>query len=631
MGRFGRRFLEPARTCNGKWPILVMSLLALVLFWLVPFQAKAADPETMTFQVLRGAPPDADIGQICCSETFTFSDAEQTSIASRYGEQVLWLKATVPPQAEVLVVGPALDRVALFSKLPGSNTWNQQVSGEEVRLDQRSISSPLIAFSVSQSSSAEPIYIRIHQTTRLSISGAFWQEDAFTASQARDRLIKTFLFGFLCATIIYNMIVAFLLRDMAFLFNALCISSLLAMSLYLSGYGAAYIWSGAPQWSNTINLLSLGLAGTFGSLFMWSFLREESDPMSAGWPFFIAPVMILAGAVAAFFVAYWVVQAWLLLCAVAVFLTAMTIIGGRAFRGDTRARILLIPLLFAVIPGTGLVALQKLLGISLPSLDGNVLEITFCLEALLFSLAIASRIRLSETAAAEASNKLMALRNESAARVIAAQDSDRQRLAKELHDGVGQDFLVVLGNLKRLGRETESTAWKDAIPGLVRSATAALDELRRISKDMHPASISHLGLNKAIETLFENLETSSQIETDLTLSIDENALSDEAKLHIYRIVQECLSNVSRHSDASLCKASIVGQDGILTLSFEDDGNGLPQDHLEQRRTSGLGFTSIEERVRSLRGHWQLSDGDLGGLKIKVTVPMSSKVDRRAGE
>lgn len=594
----------------------MLVLLPTDLTW-----AADAKGRVLSFYVMRDVPRDVDVQSICCSGNEQFDGTPHTAVASHYGEQSLWLKIARPESGDMIVLRPALDEVTLFAKTEGSTGWTRYRTGEIVPMSDRPVKSPFMALPLPPDLADTPILIRIIQPTRVTISARLWNSAAFETMQSGDTTFKTFLFGFLFATIIYNGLVAFLLRDSAFLLNALSMSSLLGLSLYLSGYGAAYVWSSRPEWSNFVSQASMGLAVVFGASFMWTFVRAPGEPYGRGWPLFIAPGLVLVAAIASLVLPYWRIQLLMLIAAAILFLLALLFVGRRALSGDTKARVLLIPLTLAMIPGTAIVAAQKILGVVFPGLDNNLLEITFCLEALMFSLAIASRVRISEIAARESSNKLMALRNESAARVIAAQDSDRQRLAKELHDGVGQDFLVVLGNLKRLGRETGPGNWKQAIPGLIQSATTALDELRRISKDMHPASISHLGLEKAIEALFENLESSSQIETGLTLSLDESRLTNEAKLHVYRIVQECLSNISRHSGATRCRASIVEEAGILTLTLEDDGAGLETGNAKGLPTSGLGFTSIEERVRSLNGRWDVSNGEWGGMKIDVMIPM----------
>jgi signal transduction histidine kinase len=624
------KVLKPGIGAMTNIPAFIFGLFLLVLFQ--PAASWAADNanRVLHFQILRDLPPDLGIQSVCCGGEFQFEGPVVTSVSTAYGEQSLWLKLQAPIPDGILVLSPVIDDVTLYARTTGAGGWTTLRTGDLVPMTERAMYSPFMALPLPSELSDAPIFIRIIQPTKVSISARVWNPVTFLSMQSGDRTLKTFLFGFLCATIIYNAFVAFLLRDSAFLFNALSIGSLLFLSLYLSGYGAAYVWSEWPESSNFFSQASMFFGVFFGALFMWAFVRSTTEDYWRGWPLFIAPAVASLGAVAALALPYWRIQLWMLVSAALMFVIAVSFVGRRAISGDTKARVLLIPLLLAMIPGTGLVAAQKIFGVESPRLNNNLLEITFCLEALMFSLAIASRIRISELAARESSTKLMSLRNESAARVIAAQDADRQRLAKELHDGVGQDFLVVLGNLKRLGREAENKNWKQAMPGLIDSATTALDELRRISKDMHPASISHLGLEKAIEALFENLESSSQIETNLDLSLDESRLTAEAKLHVYRIVQECLSNVSRHSGASCCRASIIDNGAAMTLTLEDDGTGIEHNTKGTLPTSGLGLTSIEERVRSLDGRWVVSKSELGGAKISVTFPLPSSDFKETG-
>jgi two-component system, NarL family, sensor histidine kinase UhpB len=609
-------------------------LLALLLGMCSGASAQAEDRDgqfgrQMTFSVLPDAPPGAGIEDVCCGSA-NFGE-KTTWLRTGYGSAPVWLRLEEPGDFDLLMVNFVVDRAVAFFRMENRNgsaneaalRWAHAQTGDLVAMDDRDVRSPHMVLPLTERMPGTDIYVRVEQPvmTTLRLSAGDWPE--FRAMDRADHLLKTFLTGIIVATIAYNGLVGGLVRSPAFLLNAATIGALLLLALYLSGYGAAYVWPGAPQLSNLMLLVAVYCGVLFGGAFISEFLREEGESRIRGLPLMVPAMVASVAVLCLLFIPYWYVQPVLLVCAAALFLIAFSLVCIRAWSGSRQARVLLFPLGFAMIPGMAFVVLEKLVGLRLGLVENNLLEVTLCLEAVLFSLAIASRFRMGELANREMSLKLMGLRAEGAAKAIAAQDSERQRLAKELHDGVGQDFLVVLGSLKKLEREKKTADWTSALPSLIETTTAALDELRRISKEMHPAAISHLGLEKALETLFEHLEISSQIETRVELDFDEIRLSTTVKLHVYRIVQECLANVSRHSGASACHAAIRQTRDRIHLSIEDDGAGLEPKASLARPVFGLGFTSIDERIRSLGGDWHLGPSELGGLRVTASFPLGA--------
>ncbi|WP_420409062.1 7TM diverse intracellular signaling domain-containing protein [Hoeflea sp.] len=581
----------------------------------------------MAFSVLPGLPKSAGIQDVCCGSAGF--GAPTTSFRMNYGDRPVWLRLDAPGEFDLLMISLIVDRAVAFFRVETRNgaddepslRWSQTQTGDLVALDDRRVENPHMVLPMTERVPGTAIYVRVEQPvmTTLRLAAADWPE--FQAMDRADHLFKTFLTGIILATIVYNGFVGGLVRSPAFLLNAATIGALLLLALYLSGYGAVYVWNRAPQMSNLMLLAAVYCGILFGGAFISEFLRKEGESRTKGLPLMVPAMVASVAMLCLFTLPYWYVQPVLLLCAAALFLIAFPMVCIRAWNGSRQARILLFPLGFAMIPGTAFVVLEKLFGLRMGLVENNLLEVTLCLEAVLFSLAIASRFRMGEVANREMSLKLMGLRAEGAAKAIAAQDSERQRIAKERHDGVGQDFLVVLGSLKKLEREKNTADWTASLPSLISTTTAALDELRRISKEMHPASISHLGLRNALEMLFEHLETSDQIETSILLEFDDARLSSTGKLHVYRIVQECLANISRHSGASACRASIRQAGDRLHLDIEDDGTGLAPEESSSPPAFGLGFTSIDERIRSLGGHWRVGPSELGGMRVTASIPL----------
>lgn len=583
-------------------------------------QAADTGRKTLSFQVLRDVPQSADIADFCCEDArFSFPDQKVSSVRSRYGETSIWLKIEDVGPYALIQLNPVLDDVTMFARPTDTSAWSRILTGDQVANAQKLFSSPFMALPLPEGAETGVIYIHIIQTTALSITATAWKLSPFIEMQAMDQVLKTFLLGFVFALIVYNVVVSVLVRDPAFLVNALCISSLLVLSQYLSGYGAVYFWPGKVGWSNAILATSLFFSILFGSLFIWLFIRDELASTRAAWPIFVGLASALMAAMSAIILPFWAVQLWMLASAALFFVFVSWFMIRHAMAGDKRARILLAPFGLAVMPGLSMIGLNKVFGVTLIQLGNNAMEITLCLEAIFFSLALASRIRVTEEATLLANNRVLALRNESATKAIAAQDAERRRLSKELHDGVGQDFLVVLNNLKRLMDIDLPAGIKASIGECVGAATTALNGLRRISHDMHPAMIEHFGLEKAIHNLFDNFEKSEKIRTRLDLDFDETSVPRDTQLHVFRIIQECISNISRHAAATCCELTIKAKGNRLEIVIEDDGVGLQPQAVDE--PNGLGFVSIDERVRTLGGTWEKTEGLLAGLRVCISVPI----------
>ncbi len=588
-----------------------------------PAGAQVSHAGDSTFYVVRDTPRQMAIEDVCCdTPTLRFSKEPVASVRTSYGENSLWLKLANPGSFDLLQFYPILDEVTLYAKNQNGGGWIAWHTGDQIANEQKAIVAPQMVLPLPPFNEGSQIYVRIRQTAAVTVSARYWTNSDFAAFKATDERIKVFLLGFVSAIILYNLFVSAIVRDLVFLFNALCVSSLLVQSLYLSGFGAAYVWNGWPGLSNFMNVASLFFSIVFGATFIWLFLREKTVRLRDIWPILPGPASAVIAAFASGLLPYWLTQV-LLLVSAALFLAGGLWLNLRlAIAGSVKAIVLLIPLGLAMIPGVALVAMDKIAGLKIPGLEGNVLEIILCAEAILFSLALAYRIRITEFARDAAHAELLQLRDESAEQIIEAQEAERRRIAKELHDGVGQGFLFVVGQLKQLSGGNSRLDVGKLIEQSVQSAGDALNDLRRILQDLYPVSLDHLGLKKSIQNLFETLELSHQIDTRLDLNFDEARLNRPAQLHIYRILQECVSNISRHSEASRCACSIVASRSALDIVIEDDGIG-PGTTADRRNTGGgLGLISINERVRALDGAWTLSNAQPEGTLIRLSVPIA---------
>ena len=601
---------------------LVLAAVAGLFLQVQGVVAQPTDGRQVAFTVVRDVPRHLSIEDICCRQTsYVFSEDPQTSVRTRYGERSLWLRLESRKGDELIQFSPILDDVMLFSKSGDDGPWIARRTGDQIAMVERSIVAPEMVLPLTFDASPSEIYVRIVQPTAVTVSARFWRPAEFTDFQRAEATTKTFLLGFVAAIILYNLFVSVIVRDAVFLFNALCISALVIQSLYLSGYGAVHIWGQWPGVSNLINVSSLFFSVLFGSIFIWLFLRDEGEFVAKRWVVLVGAASATGAAATSPLLALWKVQLWMLVSVALFFAGMIWHVVRRAIKGDSRARILLVPTSFVMVPGLSLVALDKVMGVSIRGFDGNGLEATLCAEAILFSLALAYRIRTTEISRQRADAALLKLQDESAEKAIEVQESERRRVANELHDGVGQGFLYVIGDLKRLATSDLPSKWKQTVQQSLSHAVTTLDDLRRILKDMYPVSLEHLGLAKSIHGLFENLETTQQINTQVKLDFDEARLSRPTQLHLYRIIQECLANISHHSEADRCGCSIAMSPDTLEVIIEDDGVGFDPEPGALTEGTGLGLLSIDQRVRALNGNWSIGPGKTAGTVTRLNIPL----------
>lgn len=368
--------------------------------------------------------------------------------------------------------------------------------------------------------------------------------------------------------------------------------------------------------------LAMAVANAGGALLVREQLaRGDARPV---WlrallgPVVLAPLAWFAGIVAP----YHVGRHALLLVAVVTLLTAAAALTPGVVRGDRSARLLSLPFLFAMVPAVGAAALQRLTGVGALGLPDHAFGSFLALEALLFSLVLAARMRGAEADRRAADAALLGARRDVSARILRAQDIERRRVAQDLHDSVGQRLLFLVNRLYLLRQDAgrQGFAGQASVGDALDDATDVLDGIRRIARAMHPATLDHLGWRGALESLVEAMNRDTPVHCTATFDIVADEPAGETGLHLYRIVQEGLSNVVRHAGAANCVARFACRDGWVRLTIEDDGLGTGHRTESGAGSGGLGFVSIDERTRLLGGHWTIGPGASGGTRLEVSVP-----------
>ena len=214
-------------------------------------------------------------------------------------------------------------------------------------------------------------------------------------------------------------------------------------------------------------------------------------------------------------------------------------------------------------------------------------------------------------------NMLDRLANErraAGAYALQAQEDERQRLARGLHDEVGQSMTAVLLQLKGL-QASASSEQQRQLAHAQEVVKKSLDDVRRLAKELRPEALDHLGLASALEHLANNFAQHTHVRVERKLERELPPLDPAVELVIYRVAQESMTNVTRHAEASKVLLSLEGDTSSVVLRVIDDGQGFGADHVE-----GGGLRGIRERALIVGGAAAIKPGPNGGVEVRLEVP-----------
>ena len=217
-------------------------------------------------------------------------------------------------------------------------------------------------------------------------------------------------------------------------------------------------------------------------------------------------------------------------------------------------------------------------------------------------------------------------------RLMRTQDEERRRVARELHDGAGQLVAAIGMELATLVKEKErlSTAGARSVEGIQSLTTQLTADVRTMSHLLHPPLLDEVGLESALMEYVTGFAARSGIEVQFEMEPQLARLKRDSELSLFRIVQECLTNIHRHSGSKTATIRISRCDEGVRLEVSDQGCGLPAEQkakLHSGQGAGVGLRGIRERVRQLGGTLQIgSDGS--GTSVVVTMPASGMAEIR---
>jgi PAS domain S-box-containing protein len=221
----------------------------------------------------------------------------------------------------------------------------------------------------------------------------------------------------------------------------------------------------------------------------------------------------------------------------------------------------------------------------------------------------------------EAASELVEMKR----RLLESTEAERQRLAQELHDGPMQDLYGAVFKLSDAKLFARDEAVKDNIKDAEDMIKNVAGRLREICGDLRPPVLANLGLGRAIRSHIDTRMgvMKQEIEVELHLEIDEKSLPQEARLHLFRVYQQCLSNILRHAEATRISISLEIEDHQALLLIEDNGKGFspPRKWIDMIRQGHYGLADAAERIETINGSFQIFSGPGRGTRVEAHVPL----------
>jgi len=558
-----------------------------------------------------------------------------------------WLRSVLPASpenspADILEIpGQIFNYVDVWFRLADGRVYHHY-AGDRYPFVERSINSPRIAFPI-PSASKGPIEVLIrarNKTTQpMNFAALVWPADAWQSYQMSLRTWYGAFLGAIAILCLYNTFLSLTLRDSSYLLYVCYILIVTLGVILLSGLAEEYIWPrGKPA---SFVLLTTGAGAFFAVAFINQFLKIKKWSPSAYWAStIVAALAMLMGLILVTSTSLPLIPPAYsapVVHALALFMGSIYFIGmavARYVSGIVQARFLalsmlslLVSMIFYFSYTYGLVQYNIYIG--------HALEFGVLAEGILLSLALADRINFLTQQMHAAEKKALAHQQNYSRNLIKAQESEREALSQTMHDSVGHAVLVLknnlhqcLGLLQKQSGNTPSNA-DLLLQEQVSYCGEIMRDLRRISHDLHPHILQRLGLAAALRSTMERALDHTEIYWSLDIDSLPADLDPDVSITLYRVVQECLSNIIKYAAPNNvhCKINCTG--GLVCGTVSDDGAGFED---QSQGVVTLGLQGMRDRVQLLGGSLRVTSTSGRGTKISFELPASlSNIMHEQGE
>ncbi|WP_256004156.1 sensor histidine kinase [Pedobacter deserti] len=415
-------------------------------------------------------------------------------------------------------------------------------------------------------------------------------------------IVNGFMFGALLALMIYSLYTYIATADKTHLYY----SGYLCFSILFLLIRNGYLTQGIPVWSLSGLTISSTIALIFSIPFSNGYLRLKAYYPKiyrlGRWliPILLIPMLIdLSGHPV---MAFRVLQACLALAA-GYWLSAacLSLIQGYKPAYHYLAALTFLLVCYGVYEGFH---------------SSMSLQMGLCLQALVLSYALAVKLNDSKKQTMRLQTEMLQQTAGFSRELLIAQENEKESIAAELSNQVGQLLVLLKNEMHALEKLSEGTN-TELFENITRDIGKAIEEVSNVSFSLRPYQMDTLGLKRSMERLAEDM--AHEISTTLLIKIAEidQLLTREAQMNLYRIVQELLSNLAKHADATTCSINIQISENYIVLKYRDNGKGYDTGY----PSSGLGLSGIRERCKLLEADLKMSSKRNSGTEVYINIPM----------
>ncbi len=549
-----------------------------------------------------------------------FSGLLENRVSAKHSTSALWLHFTLPAtkksQPRYLVIGPGyLDTAILYENGAKENTeQHRQVAGDSVRFRDKPVNHPLHVFPLSQK--AKSYFLQVSSEGILRVNWEVQDQQTFTAANLERNTWYALLLGILASMILYNLCLFSSIRDTTYLFYVSYHMSALVLIYAMAGYASQYLWPDFINSTNSIVPIALTGMNISGLLFVYNFLElPRYSPKTAGQckvTLILLAILAIPGLALPYQSGSLIIYASSL---ISVLMIGYAVLVAWRMR-ISAAKFLMINFFFIVLPGSIASFAYEFGWLPEGLLYSHMLELTTAAETLVLSLFLASRIKLLAAETKAAQEKNLELQSSFSQKMVTKLEEDRSHIARELHDSIGQTLSLVHINLRSQAEATEASP----SPMMDHQQTLALlkqsiTEIRELSHRLHPSQLGRLGLITALDSFVKQCRVEGAPQFKLDISVKEEQIPEQKKIHLYRIAQEAVNNILSHADATLGSISLHQKNSGIIMSIRDNGCGFGKTNNEK---TGLGFTSMKDRADIINAEFKVESTPGEGTSVSIS-------------
>ena len=566
-----------------------------------------------------------NIHHLVVGNNLNFQPKNHLNIGITYSNY--WLKFSLKnPSNEYLSLFLVFEEIvndSLFLyKVVNGKIVEETILGEVLPLQKAAINSPTPVFKINLSPHEQAQYFikSAGYGQPMSLTAELLSTDGFHQWDAQKLFFLGLVYGIISLILILNFSFYFITNENIYLiFSAQVLFSLLSI-LYFDGFIYQYIFPDNGYWANESIAITFCLTFVFSNTFITNFFNLKVLAPLAN-RIFNYMTIVLFGVITFSFVHPWGFNFFIIFLAIITTLVASLLfvsILKMKRMGVSSYFFILLATVSLIIFGT---TFQLFMTGFLPEIFFTHYSMHFAvmLQSVFLALAVNDKFRIIREENTLYQVKLNEALNQYSQNLINNIETERQRLAVDIHDGLGQNLLTIRNNILRALKQKEiPIKVKDIFDSLLDITTDTLEDTRAMSYNLRPPILNTMGLTVAIQSLVEKMRNSSNLKITLTMdtSID-GLVHKDLEINIYRILQEGFNNVIKHAKAKKIDLVISPKNSFIKITFQDSGIGYDQN----AKMMGQGILGIKERVSLLKGTLTINSDENTGTSILILIPI----------